>query len=168
MRHVECPADNATLCSAHFSHALFLRPSTLIGLNFPIHSDAASAVVQINVSFTQTATALTITTPISAGIAPPGNYLVFAVSANGRPSQGIYIGLGSAAPAPLLYTTPPPEVLPNGYYTIQNVDASLANCPYLSVPACGGNNTVVDSTMPGERALFIFFCNEKRCIASIC
>ena len=91
-------------------------------------------------------TILTVKTPINSTIAPPGNYMVFAVSASGRPSQGVYIGLGGAVPAPA-YTTPRPTPYPDGLYTIKSTGAAIEACPYLAADACGGSgNTYVGKT----------------------
>ena len=101
---------------------------------------------QVVASFTSTGTLLTITTPPNSTIAPPGNYLVFAVSAKGRPSQGVYVGLGGAVPAAKVYVPIPTPVLADGVYTIQSTAATLTGCKNLYVPTCGDNGASTTAT----------------------
>lgn len=104
-------------------------------------------------AFTQTAVQLSIRTPPNANIAPPGNYLVFAVSSSGRPSQGVYIGLGGAKPAPKYFEPANRAVLADGAYTIQSTAPALAGCRYFSVPPCSGSTEGLVAAAVGEHSL---------------
>lgn len=74
---------------------------------------------------------------------------MFAVSNTGRPSQGVYIGLGGAVPAAKYYEPLNPGIIADGTYTIQSTTASVAACKYLGIPACSGNALAVSSSAAG-------------------
>ncbi|KAK9795594.1 hypothetical protein WJX73_004039 [Symbiochloris irregularis] len=60
------------------------------GVTHSQHFDERQVVVPFTVTGTAPNQVLTVTTPPTAYIAVPGNYMVFAVSNQGRPSQGIW------------------------------------------------------------------------------
>jgi hypothetical protein len=63
---------------------------TLIRLNATTHGfDQGQRFIECD--FTQSGTTLTVTSPKNNSIAPPGYYMVFAVSSSGVPSHARYI-----------------------------------------------------------------------------
>lgn len=81
--------------------------------------------------------------PGDSTIAPPANYMLFAVSGDGRPSQAIYIGLGGATPAAAPFYDPPVNpILASGTYTITTAARAGCAANYLSYPTCATSNQV--------------------------
>ena len=102
--------------------------------------------MQVAVAFTQTGTSITVTMPPNANVAPPGNYQLFVTTTQGCPSQGVYIGLGGATPAPGPFTDAPrPPVLADGTYTI--TARGRVSCPAsLSYNTCSQSNDAIMGT----------------------
>ncbi|KAK9809424.1 hypothetical protein WJX73_005866 [Symbiochloris irregularis] len=112
---------------------------------------------QVILNFAISGTTITITVPNNPIILPPGNYLLFAVTKLGRPSQGIWIGIGAGGntnlqvvPAQPYVPATPVGVIPNGNYYIQATSQGTngGNCPFLSVGTCGQSQTAVTSATP--------------------
>ena len=103
-------------------------------------------VLQVAVVFTATATAITFTVPPNATIATPGIYQIFAVTSQGRPSQGVNIGLGGATPAAGPYYEPTPNLpLPSGPYNITSRGRAGCNAYLNGVPCNQGNQITMDT-----------------------
>ncbi|WP_244528862.1 galactose oxidase-like domain-containing protein [Methylobacterium gossipiicola] len=72
----------------------------LLGLAQVTHS-FDSGQRRIPVTFTQAGTLLTVQTPATTGIAPPGYYQLVAIDAKGVPSAGVIVALGANVAAPV-------------------------------------------------------------------
>ena len=109
-----------------------------------------TALLQVALVFTSTATSITFTMPPSASIAPPGIYQLFAVSNQGRPSNGVNIGVGGATPAAGPFYEPgTPPILPSGTYNITSLGRGACNAS-LAPTLCSQGNLV---TMSNQGAL---------------
>ena len=95
--------------------------------------------------FTSTAISITFTMPPNATIAPPGIYQLFAVSNQGRPSNGVNIGVGGATPAAGPFYEPgTPPILPSGTYNITSLGRGACNAS-LAPTLCSQGNLVTMS-----------------------
>ena len=79
-----------------------IRKVTLIRLSSVTHSFNMEQRLNV-LPFTAGSGTLEITPPANGNLAPPGYYMLFAVDANGVPSVGSIVQIGTTAP-----TTPPP------------------------------------------------------------
>jgi PKD repeat protein len=66
----------------------------------------------VELAVTQTADGLSAVAPANANLAPPGNYMLFALTADGVPSVAHWVRLGVGAPPP-----PPPNSPPTAAFT---------------------------------------------------
>lgn len=81
-----------------------IRTMAMVRLGAPTHStDAAQRYVPLR--FSASGTTLRVTAPASAGVAPPGHYMLFALDTNGVPA---------VAPVVKVTTLPPFAVVPRG------------------------------------------------------
>jgi hypothetical protein len=96
----------------------------MMGLGAATHSfDMGQRLIPLN--FFQVGAMLTLTSPASANIAPPGYYQVVALNAAGVPSRGFIIAVAATpAPAPALVAADPVAVYPfdqaSGTTTVDN------------------------------------------------
>ena len=108
-----------------------------MALQLPLtHLTHCLCPAQIVLKFTATGNQLKITAPPTNVIAIPGVYWLFAVSNQGRPSQGLRIGFGGVVPPAPIGPSVAKAVLPDGVYTITST--GRANCPnqWLGAPTC--------------------------------
>ena len=111
--------------------------------------------LQVQCAFTVSSGTLSVTMLSNSSLAPPANYMLFAVSSQGRPSQAVYIGLGGATPATSYFIDP--AVTPffaNGTYTITS-RARRGACPaLLSYQSCNTSNDVVMDVQGDHSSLY--------------
>ena len=124
--------------------------------------------MQVQCAFTVAAGNLTVTMPPNSSIAPPANYMLFAVTSQGRPSQAVYIGLGGATPATSYFTDP--AVTPffaNGTYNITSRARRGTCAAALSYQFCNTSNDVIMDTQGDIPPTDLHITNNKTgCTAS--
>ena len=123
--------------------------------------------MQVSCVFQDQGTQLLVTMPPSTSIAPPGNYMLFAVSRDNRPSQAVYIGLGGAVPAPLFTDPPANPIFADGTYTIINRGRRGQCAPNLSYQPCSLSNDPIMDTQGESHNLEHTTCIHAYCCAWI-
>lgn len=145
-----------SLSSNKLSHAQSMRVElnnadglsqvVLLGLSQVTHS-FDSGQRRIPVSFTQAGALVTLQTPASGNIAPPGYYQLVAVNAKGVPSVGVIVSLGANVAAPVGQPSVPVSgtwtncAAQNGYCIVGNGPRTVrfgANGQYVTKQVTGG------------------------------
>jgi len=147
-----------SLSSNQLSHAQSMRVElagadgvaqvVLLGLSQVTHS-FDSGQRRIPVSFTQAGTLLTVQTPATTGIAPPGYYQLVAIDAKGVPSAGVIVALGANVAAPVGQ----PSIPVGGQWT--NCAAEWGTCTVANGPKTvrfGANGQYVTKQVTGAIA----------------
>ena len=85
-----------------------IRKVTLIRLPSVTHAFDQNQRMNV-LQFTAGTSAIEITMPANANLAPPGHYMLFAVNSSGVPSMGAFVRISADAPPP---PPPPPAAAP--------------------------------------------------------
>jgi hypothetical protein len=105
---------------------------TLIRLASVTHAFNQNQRINI-LQFTPGSGTVDITTPANANLAPPGDYMLFAVNTNGVPSIGTVVRLSASAPTP-----PPPSAGPPTLASLSPNNAT-AGGPAFTLTVNGSN-----------------------------
>lgn len=103
-------AGYATTFAVTSPQAASITRAGLVGLGAPTHGDDQGQRY-VPLSFSASGTTLTLTSPASVTVAPPGYYMLFVVDGNGVPSVARMVRLtapGPPAPAPVRLTVSGP------------------------------------------------------------
>ncbi|MCJ2048007.1 DUF1929 domain-containing protein [Methylobacterium sp. J-078] len=115
-----------------------LSQVVLIGLAQVTHS-FNSGQRRVPLTFTQAGTLVTVQTPASGNLAPPGYYQLVAVDGKGVPSPGVIVALGANVAAPTGPTTVPSNTATG---TVDNTSWTRCSAEYETCTVASGPRTV--------------------------